>query len=511
MKRLSARIRMNAKRLMNMGLALATTVTTLHPMAARADGQVQRPPQYVVLAFDGSKSLKMWEETRRFAKELTASGKPLKFTYFINAAYYLGNDHKEDYDAPNAGLGKSQIGFGGTTEEVLARVDQTNLAYKEGNEIANHAAGHYDGTKWSESDWMNEFTQFYELCINFLQHNKTEPSKKSPKGWAFDFAKQVTGFRAPQLGHNADMFKSLPEFGITYDTSLTAKPSYWPQKNAQGIWNFPLSSISVAGTAKKTLSMDYNFYYTQTGGKSDAANEAVYEEQMYQSYANYFQQNYNGNRAPINIGHHFSLWNGGAYWKAEQRFASEVCGLPEVKCVTYRELVKFMEGVSPETLQAYKAANFEKLEPITLSQADQFMDVDVHLAAYKDESLRFQVTGRDAAKFQAAGKISASYFVNKQAIKASQLNMSTVRSMTKVGATAIVEARLFRGKAEIYYVGVRAQNVGTDHETFEQIDDGSMIADPAAAHGEDETENAEKYRITPSKTKSSQQTKTIGI
>jgi hypothetical protein len=46
----------------------------------------------------------------------------------------------------------------------------------------------------------------------------------------------------------------------------------------------------------------------------------------------------------VHIGHHFSKWNGGAYWGAMQTFAKRVCGLPEVKCVTYGELVTYMEA-----------------------------------------------------------------------------------------------------------------------------------------------------------------------
>ena len=77
---------------------------------------VERPPQYVVFAFDGSKSLPMWDETRQFADDMT-NGKyapspspnnqnptpekmPLKFTYFINSDYYLADENKRNYTDP---------------------------------------------------------------------------------------------------------------------------------------------------------------------------------------------------------------------------------------------------------------------------------------------------------------------------------------------------------------------------------------------------------------------------
>src|SRR5262249_31924984 len=70
--------------------------------------------------------------------------------------------------------------------------------------------------------------------------------------------------------------------------------------------------------------------------------------------------NYFGNRAPVHIGHHFSLWNGGAYWNAMQAFAKNVCGLPEVQCVTYKDLQAFMDK-NAANRAAYMAGNFTKL------------------------------------------------------------------------------------------------------------------------------------------------------
>ena len=40
---------------------------------------------------------------------------------------------------------------------------------------------------------------------------------------------------------------------------------------------------------------------------------------------------------PLQIGFHFVLMNGGAYWRALERFAEAVCNRPEVACVSYSE------------------------------------------------------------------------------------------------------------------------------------------------------------------------------
>ena len=327
------------------------------------------PPQYVVLAFDGSKSLSMWQETRQFAKDMTAAGRPLKFTYFINAAYYLAENYKKSYIAPGLGAGKSAIGFGGNVSDIRARYDQTNLAFLEGNEIANHAAGHFDGSHWTAVQWKSEFNQFYDILFNVFKFNHTQPTAAFAKGWTFG-RDEIIGFRAPQLGLNQAMYSVLPSFGIQYDTSQSTSPNYWPRKNAQGIWNFPLAEVRVAGTSIKTLSMDYNFYYVQSHAKEDPAHGAQFEEQMFQTYMTYFQGNYNGNRAPINIGHHFSKWNGGAYWRAMKRFAQKVCGQPEVKCVTYRDLTKYLNGLDPKRLASFDGDGSSDTEPVDIAALD---------------------------------------------------------------------------------------------------------------------------------------------
>ena len=317
--------------------------------------QAKKPNLYVMFAFDGSYSLPMWQETREFAKQMTANGKPVKFTYFINSVYYLASKYKVKYDAPNSGAGRSAIGFGGEVDEVRKRYTQTNYAAQEGHEIANHAAGHFDGSKWSYENWKSEFRQFFDMMFDkFLLNNATTYSNEFPNGWVFKKSDMV-GFRAPQLGLNNAMYTVLSESKAKYDTSKSAAPNYWPKKSAQGIWNFPLAEIPVYGTSRKTLSMDYNFYYVQSKGNPDPSRSAEYEEQTYKSYMNYIKSNYAGNRAPINIGHHFSQWNAGAYWRAMKRVVNEVCGMPEVKCVTYVEFMNVMEKMNPQNLQLLQA------------------------------------------------------------------------------------------------------------------------------------------------------------
>lgn len=304
---------------------------------------VARPPQFVLLAFDGSYNLPFWRESRAFAQQNN-----LKFTYFISGVYFVPNAQKALYFAPRNGQGKSAIGWGGTAPEIAERYAELRLANAEGHEIASHANSHFDGSRWSAEDWSREFDQFDAIISPGI-------GVTAPTNLGFG-PRDVVGFRAPQLGHSPGLFQTMPLKSYTYDTSKSDSPSYWPQKN-NGVWNFPLARLRIEGSGKGTLSMDYNFYVADSNAQPNAAGKETFKRQMIDTYMKYFQANYFGNRAPVHIGHHFSKWNGGAYWEAMQTFARRVCGQPEVKCVTYKDLAEFVESHSAE-IPDYRAARF---------------------------------------------------------------------------------------------------------------------------------------------------------
>lgn len=343
----------------------------LAPATVRAQAAPKRPPQYVLLAFDGSKSLDFWRESRAYAANAKAENKTIKFTYLISGVYFLHGGNKNLYKPPYRKAGASAIGFSSSLGDIAPRVTELNRAFKEGHEIGSHANGHFDGgdganrgkpnfSPWNLSDWSSEFRQFNDLIFGVFANNGLPNT-----GLAFS-QRDMVGFRAPQLGITKDLRPALRDFNFRYDTSQSDKLEYWPAQDKYGIWNFPLARLPIPGTGKSTLSMDYNFYVTQSRG-TDAmvnANPALAEtfrKQMVDAYLNYFQTSYYGNRAPVDIGHHFSKWNKGAYWNAMKDFANKVCGLPEVKCVTYKELADYLDTLPAATLNAYRAGNFEKL------------------------------------------------------------------------------------------------------------------------------------------------------
>lgn len=341
-----------------------------------AQAKVNRPPQFVLLAFDGSKDIGFWEESRQFASGVATHDEQgdttARYTYFASGVYFISDATKNNYVEPSKGAGKSAIGFGGTVANLKPRVKQMAAAMAEGHEIASHANAHFDGSAYTEAQWDSEHDQFEVFMKNAWRgaaegwKNKAGQSigadnkKEEPAEWVSYFENEVVGFRAPLLGVGNGLWPSLKKHKFTYDTSRVDKMNYWPKK-INDIWNFPLAGLTIVGSGKKTLSMDYNFYFADSKGVAGpAAQHKKYEDQMYSTYIEYFKNNYNGNRAPVHIGHHFSKWNGGAYWKAMQRFANKVCGQPEVRCVTYKELAQFMDSQTDATIAAYQKGDFEK-------------------------------------------------------------------------------------------------------------------------------------------------------
>ena len=173
---------------------------------------------------------------------------------------------------------------------------------------------------------------------------------------------------APYLAKGAGLYSALRANGFRYDTSGVGHADAWPEK-VDGLWRFNLAMLRIQGLGKGTLSMDYNFFVAQSRAAADPRRYEAAREQMLQTYLHYFKTNYAGNRAPLHIGHHFMNYQGGAYNEALKSFARAVCGLPEVRCVTYAKLADFMDQQSAETLAAYRKGDFARAATPTLNVA----------------------------------------------------------------------------------------------------------------------------------------------
>jgi len=325
-----------------------------------------RPPQFIAVAFDNCTELSRWQELSDFAKEMNQGGDKIHFTFFVSGINYIANDKRGIYQAPHQNRGYSMINFGGTAEEIERRVAFMNAMHAAGHEIGSHAVGHFDGRYWSAADWLQEFKIYAGLVDEVANNNGLPETAK------LDFpASSIVGFRAPYLSTSPGLYFALKNAGFRYDTSGTSESNVWPEKK-DGIWRFNLAGLRLHRSKKSTLSMDYNFFVTQSFGLDNSSTRTAHRDEMLETYVDYFKANYSGNRAPIHIGHHFFGYHGGVYNDALKAFVRKVCGLAEVRCVTYSKLVDFMEGLSPETVQAYRSGDFPHAQSPTIDSANAF-------------------------------------------------------------------------------------------------------------------------------------------
>jgi hypothetical protein len=301
-------------------------------------------PQFVLISFDGSKSIDIWRNIRELKEELVSSRISLNVTHFINGAYFLTEETRKMYQAPDQAIGYTTIGVSDGIEDVRARIEEANRAVKDGDEIAVHTVGHFSGREWPKQYWLKELASFDEILFNL---KKIYPTARLPE-LKLD-KREVIGFRAPYLEHSPGLYLALHELPrYRYDTSEVASDSTaWPTKDASGLWHIPLGRMKIGPNGTDILAMDYNLYLRHSNAqdtvkKGTAEWKRIYEETL-AAFLGYFEKNYAGTRAPVLIGYHFQMWNDGAYWEALKTFARQVCGKPEVRCVTFRELVEYLD------------------------------------------------------------------------------------------------------------------------------------------------------------------------
>ncbi len=331
-------------------IGLASALEKVHITFMPAPKKVVQPPsaapfipQFVLISFDGSKSIETWKDLAAFKDEMRAAGKPLHMTYFINAAYFLTGDTRHLYTGPNQEVGKTNIGIADGVEDIRQRIIEVNTAVADGDEIASHTTGHFSGSSWTMAQWEEELGTFSKI---FFGLNAIYPDAHLPK--LNLTPADVIGFRAPYLDKSPGLYEALHDLHARYDSSEVSSNNGWPTKDAQGMWHIPLGTISLGPRHVRTIAMDYNIYVHDTEAKSILKKDspewqAVYGDTL-ASFRDYFNHNYHSSRAPVLIGYHFSQkWNDGVYWEVMKNFAREVCGRPEVRCGTFKELVKYLD------------------------------------------------------------------------------------------------------------------------------------------------------------------------
>lgn len=287
----------------------------------------RKPSQIVIISFDGAHDLAQWRRSRALAKETGA-----RFTYFLSCVFLLSPETRDAYQPPRMKAGRSNVGFAASRDEVEQRLYQIRLAAQEGNELASHGCGHFDGKDWSEADWKHEFTAF-EMVLRDAYRINSIPHE--PADWR-GIVSAISGFRAPYLSTSNAMFKALEDDGFAYDASGISQGPASPDAGG-AVERFALPQIAEGPKGRRVIAMDYNIYVRQSRGKDDPTRWDEFQGRAYDAFKVAFDKQYDGDRIPLQLGFHFTLMNGAAYWRALERFAGNVCGKPDVACISYRD------------------------------------------------------------------------------------------------------------------------------------------------------------------------------
>ncbi len=419
--------------LMNVSLSFGQQTKVDNKTAAKQS----RPPQFVLISFDGSKSHAFWKETLALAAETKS-----QFSYFISGVYFLNQKDKANYLPPKRKAGASDIGF---AENEPSDIEKRTgfiwqaLNSKDPMDIGSHVNGHFDGGLWTKEEWTQEFTEFHKLVekVFTLYPKINQPFAYQ---WESTLHETIKGFRAPLLAQNIATQQVLKDFNYSYDASQMIK-NKWPNLMNTKVWNVGLSRITLLGTKKETVAMDYNVLYGQCDGQFNPKNSGecltisdsllkYFENQTYLSYINAFLTSYYGNRAPLSIGHHFSLWNSGIYWKALQKVVIAVCSQPEVKCIAHKSMVQWLnENIDkngPQFLANLNQGNFDKTTTPQEPRAQLKIDMELLKKVSFEEGFVIPEISKTSEKMMLKGDLPSAHEMEDNDVDLSKFKVSRV-------------------------------------------------------------------------------------
>lgn len=293
------------------------------------------PPQVVMISFDGAHDIAQWQRSRRLAA-LTGA----RFTYFLSCVFLLSPETRDAYQPPKeAGSKHSNVGFASSREDVAARIGQIWLARSEGHEIASHGCGHFDGGKWNEAAWVSELTAFRTILRDAWTLNDL-PGE--PAGWRRFAEDEVVGFRAPYLSVGPGLFPAMRGDGYRYDASGVSRGPTEPGVD-HGLITFALPMVPEGPKGRPVIAMDYNLFVRHSDGIERGDPDGAFEQRTLAAFRAAFDAAYDGGRTPLSLGFHFTLMNDGAYWRALERFAREVCVRDDVACISHGDHVRGLD------------------------------------------------------------------------------------------------------------------------------------------------------------------------
>lgn len=294
-----------------------------------------RPKQILMISFDGAGPNPLWQKSHDIARANDAH-----FTYFFSCAFLIPRADAKTYTGPHQKPGKSNVGFGKDQAEVRERLGHIWQAHLDGDEIASHTCGHFNGKDWTAEDWLTEMHTFRHVVANAW--TSVGAGAEEPKGWQ-DFVKNdIRGFRAPYFSVSAGLLQAEHEAGFVFDASGVENSPVWP-KETDGVLRFGLPLIPEGPGQRPIIAMDYNLFFRHSHAVETPDQTKQFEDRAYSAFKAAFDKQYDGDRLPVQIGLHFVEMNGGAYWRAMEHLVGDVCHRQDVACVTYSEAIAMMK------------------------------------------------------------------------------------------------------------------------------------------------------------------------
>ncbi len=322
----------------------------------------ERPPQFVVVSWDGAASLDdgLFDRFRGLAGELGAG-----MTFFLTGLYLLPEAQKHRYLPPRNAPGASDVGYL-TDDHIRDTLRQLRAAWLEGHEIGTHFNGHFCGgagsvATWDRADWHSEIEQAHAFVTQWRTNTGFDDLEPLP----FDYGKELVGGRTPCLLGQENLLPVAAELGWRYDASSPGGLQQWPARTEEGIWDFPLQSVPFPGHGFEVLTMDYSMLANQSGGdtEGDPAQYATWQEQATGAFLAGFERAYGTNRAPLFLGNHFEQWNGGIYMDAVEDALREMATYDDVRFVSFRQLCDWLEAQRPQVLDNLRGLGVGQAPP----------------------------------------------------------------------------------------------------------------------------------------------------
>jgi peptidoglycan/xylan/chitin deacetylase (PgdA/CDA1 family) len=299
------------------------------------DGTPAGRTQFVLLGFDATPGPEPRVEDSGFhyiyesINRHRAPGRPPNsFTLFISTGLLQlqpgRSRHTEAERAFEGGLPRNQpvIGYARNLSTLQARAANVRELSARGVEIGSHAVRHAHGLHFDEATWRAELAD----------HQRISDLLSLPR---------PLGFRAPFLEYNEAMYTALAAHSTRYDASRPGART-WPTRHASGIWLFSIPTVFLPD-GRRALFFDDNLRelllpLAHASGKTGRDAERHIDDAYYRAGLAEFQERYRGERAPFLISGHGNF-RGGIL-----RLMRHVCGMPDVRCATFSEAVRYLDA-----------------------------------------------------------------------------------------------------------------------------------------------------------------------